>query len=374
MEIENQLENILKSINTEPKNVALAWCIEDQYKDLDSIMKKFITLVSFDPVKSFNIKDYLENNFIPLEIAFKEADNFYKLSETGLKFAKPIAAFALLWAYQNQKSIYKILGGRSYTRFRIIESLFHDKEIKQSDIKRKLMLSLDILVRNVELLSDFGLIDSTNIDYNLGSWKRYSWINEKDPKKFKCETNIRLAKTVAGACFSRCNFDDKTIFSLKEVSDYNRRDVQSILLNLEDKGFIKVDEIGKLKETLLLLTKEGDKFSKDFVKPIRLFFEKSEGVVLDNFEKSKDDEKYRIEISQAIKYYKNYIRDVYKSSQHRIKILRKTLSVNGRLRPQDIKEILGWRFDMVGSYLQDLYVHGEVTRTREGRAVYYQLK
>ena len=390
--LEERLEAILSSVNTEYKSVTLGFLLDDSWKtksDIRNTAESYVNPVTNIIPNANSFKAYCISTFIPIGAVAEERIrgripvSYYKLTEDGKKYGKPIAQFSLRTAADKNLSMYEIFGstnspGKTRSPFNIAKILF---ELEKEDNLRQVDLVNECGLANVNVrqhllrLKNIGFVDYDSVSGEESGWSKYEWIKGKNLENIKPVCKLpTLTKKVANKMkelrISDCN-------ELAKILDYKHpEDISKILSGLEKQGFVKkVKFKGKEfkageKKSEVSITEKGRKFVSEFLEPVYLALEDDFDGIYQEIEIFDDPSLTSYYISRGFSLYKNvcpgYKRKSKEENESRILQILK----NQKLRKKEIDEAFG---KDVAIYLKELVESGEIKKEREGSAVYYSL-
>jgi len=390
--LEERLEAILSSVNTEYKSVTLGFLLEDNWKtsnDIRNAAESYVNPVTNIIPGDTSFKAYCTFTFIPIgavaeeRIRGRNPISYYKLTEDGEKYGKPIAQFSLRTAVDKNLSMYNIFGftashGKTRSPFNTAKILF---ELEKEDNLRRVDLAnecglVDMAVsQHLLRLKNIGFVNYDSISGEESGWSKYEWIKGKNPENIKPVCKLpTLTKRVAN---KMKELEISDCHELAEVLDYKHPgDISRILSGLEKQGFLKKVKfkgrkfkVGK-KESEASITEKGKEFVYEFLEPVS----QALGDDFDGINKEIEifDDPFTTSdyISRGFSLYEEvcpaYKRKSKEDNESRILQILK----NQKLRKKEIDEALGKN---VAIYLRELIERGEIKKEREGNAVYYYL-
>ena len=391
--LEERLEAILSSVNTEYKSVTLGILLDDSWKtgnDIRNAAESYVNPVTNIIPSDTSFKAYCTFTFIPIGAVAEERIkgripvSYYKLTEDGEKYGKPIAQFSLRTAVDYKLSMYEIFGstpspGKTRSPFNTAKILF---ELEKEDNLRRVDLAnecglIDMAVsQHLLRLKNIGFVNYDSVSGEESGWSKYEWIKGKNLENIKPVCKLpTLTKKVANKMkkleISDCN-------ELAEVLDYKHpEDISKILSGLEKQGFVKkVKFKGREfkfgeKQSEASITEKGRKFVYEFLELVcQALGEDDFDGIYQEIEIFDDPSITSDYISRGFSLYKEvcpaYKRKSKEDNESRILQILK----NQKLRRKEINEALG---KDVTIYLRELIKRGEIKKEREGSAVYYSL-
>ena len=392
-DLEERLEAILSSVNTEYKSVTLGFLLDDSWKtsnDIRNAAESYINPVTNIIPSDTSFKAYCTFTFIPIGAVAEERIkgripvSYYKLTEDGEKYGKPIAQFSLRTAVDYKLSMYEIFGstpspGKTRSPFNTAKILFElEKEdnLRRVDLVNECGLTDSIVKQHLLRLKNIGFVNYDSVSGEESGWSKYEWIKGKNLENIKPVCKLpTLTKKVANKMkkleISDCN-------ELAEVLDYKHpEDISKILSGLEKQGFVKkVKFKGREfkfgeKQSEASITEKGRKFVYEFLELVcQALGEDDFDGIYQEIEIFDDPSITSDYISRGFSLYKEvcpvYKRKSKKDNESRILQILK----NQKLRRKEINEALG---KDVTIYLRELIKRGEIKKEREGSAVYYSL-
>lgn len=179
---DDRLNAILSSVNTEPKNITLAFCLDRQPKTQHDLRNDFSYYVDekthWVPVER-SFSNYSRKSFTPIGMVAEEIIRIkgklnptyhWMITDCGEKYGKPISAFSLKYAVDNGESLFKYFGqvpssGESrapFNRVRVLDALNEKKKMKEINLWYELDLNQENVQRHVKKLNEIGLVEYLN--------------------------------------------------------------------------------------------------------------------------------------------------------------------------------------------------------------------
>jgi DNA-binding HxlR family transcriptional regulator len=289
--VEKRLQKVLFSVNTEIKSAVLIHSLDRNYKTGGELRQSLFELLGesvwLPSHKSFS--DYCHEVFYPNGLVvekpilkyqypkrYAEPGLHWRISPAGKKYAKPLAAFSLKYAVDNNKSMYEYLGmtasrGKSrapYNRFRIIE-LVGDGYSREIDLAKTINLCQAGVRDTLLILRHTGFIEFTSVSEKKGQFK-YRWVSGKNPEDVETVCKRKnLTLTVARKLSELGEADYNHL--AKELEYSNPKHISVVLSGLVRQG--TAQRIGPFKsgeiQSQISLTEEGKKLKENYCNPVR---------------------------------------------------------------------------------------------------------
>ncbi len=390
--LEERANSILASVNTEYKSASLGFFLDDKLKTKDDIRNTAEGYV--DPTvnrvpSKETFRKHCTGTFIPIgmvaeeRIKYKGRTNpvsYYKLTEDGEKYGKPIAQLSLKTAVDNNLSMYEIFGptaspGKTRSPLNTAKILFElekEENLRKVDLENRTGLYSSSIKRHLDNLKELGFVDYDSVSLEESGWSKYEWIKEKNPENVKpIHGYTTLTREVANK-MKKIGVSDSN--ELTKILDYkNSGNLSKILSDLEKQGFVKRTKKFKGGEKLseASITEEAKNFLEEFLEPVYGALEGDFKAVYDRIELFDDISNISDYISKGFNLYEKvcpaYKRENKEDTKFRILQL---LENNPGLRVKEIDDMLG---KSAGECLKELVESGEIEKEREGKAVFYSL-
>lgn len=285
---DERLSAILYSVIPEPKAILLGFCLDDILRSSTDLYNRFRKLVveKIWIPRHPTLKEYVRHTLLPSGMVDEEkvssdgdSSTRWKISEAGKKYGKPIAAFTLKWAVDNNISMHSILGSSNsagatsgpFNRIRIIRELELKKGKREADISNALNLNRNVVGEHLRALERISFVKYEHVSPNQRNWSKYIWVKGKnlmsvaeDYVKYDPALSMRVA-----ICMYNLSLEGKT-------ADYRRVDrilnygnpakISGILSGLAKKGYLRhVKYIGGEKHSDARLTQAGNKFKVECI-------------------------------------------------------------------------------------------------------------
>ncbi len=381
--LEKRLARLLASVNTETKNIMLAFCIDAKPKSLSEILQKFNDLVHELPLKNphSTFYSYLNKSLKPSKLIDAEGKKptKYKLSQEGEEYGKKLASFTIEWAVDNNLSIQTILGpahssGNSrspYNRFRILEQLVNHQTLRSVDLIHALGINSNNLRRHLMQLKRAGLINFESADTETKGWAQYSFAYGKDTAKIKPVKNLtKVMKLVAQELEEKKRSMDYN--ELAKYVPFHKSTLSCALAALERQNIVTATFRGGQELSKIALIQKRK--IQEYVNAVREFMVSQEGPVNNSWK--------NLSSSKKQKYYSQKGTDLYysvsssikkKSRKEHKKEIQEILKLHGELRPRQVAEFASSGLELSCLYLREMYKSGIIKQRQKGRAVYYTL-
>lgn len=390
---EKRLENMLYIVNTEPKIITVGFCLEDSVpKTQCHLQKSFLELAEghWTPHPA-SFRAYCEQTLLPAgvaeELIISEGRTTpsigWRLTEEGNKYARPIAAFALKHAVDNNISMCTLLGSINsrgdrrapYNRFLILDSLRDREPKREVDIATNINSDPECIRRHLEKLKNVGLVSYDSVGAESSGWAIYSWIDGRNPEDVEIVGHRKsLTKDIANH-LKRLGKSERN--EIAKLVNYTASSVSNILGGLERQGFIKPDRwIGGHIQSEARITDAGFDFLHNLDRIRNAEGSELEYMenILDEFYSDRDMLAYYV--GKAMELYRNMAAYQKRktASQHEEEILETVRNYQNRNgygpRTGEINKILEFK---LYRYLGDLTRKGKLDRKKKGREVRYTI-
>lgn len=381
---EEQLTRLLASINTETKNVLLAWCLDDTFRGAEELAHRFRTHTESPFTRTTDsLESYINETFEPIGLVARTdlaqaGDNpevLYTLTEAGKTFARQLAAFAIQYAVDNDISMYSLLGPTGSTgntrspmnRFNLLENLSTTaSRIEDHACTGNIAEHIKKLQKNKLLI-----YTSTN-----GKSIIYTWNPDKQPSDVPTYHSTgggnrpALTKKIAQELFDKKTTDAQTLANRLNI---HTTYTSAILHHLARHDYAHAD-FTYAKQSKIIITDRGQHIKDYFILPLRYFIELHEGPVVDAWNDFETNAKRKQEYAQrAIELYKKVSPQLNaKTSDARTAAILSALK-EGPTRPTDLTKKFSLSHGGLNTYLSKLHKTGAVKKTKKGREVYYSL-
>ena len=391
--IDDRVNAILSGINSEYKSATLGFFLNDNWKtksDIRGNAEAYVGLVDRIPSMS-TFRSYCTATFIPIgavaeeRIKYKGRTNpvaYYKLTEDGEKYGKPIAQFSLKTAVDNNLSMYEIFGptaspGETRSPLNIAKILFElEKEdnLREVDLKKKIGLDHKGVHKHLLNLRRLGFVDYESVSPEGPGWSQYEWIKGKDSKDVE---NVERMPTLTKKTANKMQeIGSSNCIELKVLLGYEDSERISVILSgLKKQGFVETAtkfESGK-KYSEASIKEKGRRLVGGFLEPaVYQALEDNFDTVGKGIEIFNDISTSCDYISKGFNLYRGVCPAYKRASkeENKIKILH-MLEDQKKLRTKEIDKKLG---KGSANYLKALIKEREITKERVGPAVYYSLK
>ncbi len=390
--LEKRAEAILSTINTEPKQILLAFCLDDSAKTCSQLRNLFTDFVEpqehWVPIdKTF--EGYSHQTFVPIGMVAEELIQYsgmgepvltWKITEAGKRYGRPSAAFALKYAVEHGISLYSILVSTSspgesrspYNAFRVLSILDKEGVLRETDLSIKIGLNHCNVGSHLQRLKKMGFIyyDSANIEepgFAVYKWKHGKPENAKTVAYYKTLTQ-KIAELI---------YRKKQI-STHEISNVvsNKNDVSRVVSGLVEQGLVKpVKFIGRDIQSEAYILEPGREFVEEFCEPLEYALEHDDFSHIENttrffadFDVARDYAGKGMDLYSKVSPHKSP-RDMEQVQRSAIDFVRKYQNEHG-IGPR-AKEIMK-RCRLHVRYLTPLVGH-QLVKYREGRAVRYEI-
>lgn len=390
---EGKFKRLLPSLNTEPKNITW-YCLGSNLQTQGNLQKEFKRNIEEEEAivpDPNTLKDYCRWTFNPIGLVAEEKIipqgwttpvSHWRLTEDGKKY-KPLAALAIKTANEFGMSMYQVLGSTfsktesraPYNRAKILMELAEEENLRAIDLKKEIGLNSREDIRSGILnLKNIGFVHYESISSEEKDWSKYKWTG-KDEEVKTVSTYPALTREVSEILYKSSRPLDRNEIS-KKLNHKHPTVVSKILSSLEKQGFCERSKFKtgeKLSEASI--TETGLKFLREFLEPTyealedEKILEDIKKEILDEYE---NDPVSRInDFTDATKLYAD-VSPAFKKEPREV-MKGKILDVleENSLRPKEIDRLIG---KYVQHILKDLIEEGKITKKREGKAVYYQLK
>ncbi len=286
---DGRLDKILSCVNTELKSTILTICMDSEPRNANDLRYRFMeTLkdVAWVP-ESANFSEYGRRNLVPSGAAAQlnatsngKRIDFFKITDCGNSYFRPVAAFALQYAVNNGRSMYPLLGrsgSSGSTRSPSVRVSILQSIISGSDRVSDLGLKQGNIHRHLEALNDAGLIVyETKGAGDAEGWAVYEWVDGKEPADLAMHGRHR-----------NCNIKVAQYLCMRGSADY--RDVSNgleigldtvsrALVTLAEAGFATCKFTCKKKTDLKPLG-FGRDFYENFIVPVEKHLADEDSIV-----------------------------------------------------------------------------------------------
>lgn len=385
---DERLAAILSCVNTEPKNIVLAFCLDEDSKtswELKEAFERYVGSGHWAPIHPA-FSGYSHKTFVPVGAVEEEIISspyeipvsHFRLTKAGMRYAKPIAAFALRFAVEHGRSIYEYLGKTSTTgdtrspqnRVKLLEALKEGNK-REVDLVSSTGLGEDNVIRHILALEKLGLVeyDSANPE------ERYVWYRWERGKR---PTDVSAYK-------GRPTLTRKVAEALRRLKKANARmiaeelglrltnDISGVLSHFAKEGFSQRERwTGKEFQSQATLLEDGRAFLDEFVNPTKAALEGKLGP--EEFLDFYDERKAKEYAEAAMDLYEKAspFRKAKSAEIRRYEVLdfiRGKNEIGEVPRAREICEHFWGNF--VIKYLRQLVEEGKLRKEREGPAVRY---
>jgi predicted transcriptional regulator len=390
-DLEGRLASVANAVNTELKTVTLLH-LDDRPADRSEIKVRIRETIGMGYLPSCNVFGNYGNTLhdialVARETVIRDTGDIeyigYSLTEAGKKYGVPIAASALKYVVDNDRSMFSILGQTTshgetrapHNRIRILENLIEKGKLRVIDLCNFLGLRQWSVQTHLRELQKIGFVNYDSVGTHRDKIT-YEWIEGKEPSDAKVvKTFNQLTKKVA-----KYLSDVSGKVSTHEVaeglkirsSDY----VSKILSGLVEEGFVR-REGWKVHEILseIEILDEGRKFIEDWILPTRETL--ANGEALEDLEKIYGQFQNRNIFAENAKgAIESYIKISpginRKSLEIRIEQIRNYLIEHPGSMTEEVAEHLGLSRNTVVRYIRKL--KNEIISKRDRNEVRYFLK
>lgn len=253
--IDDRLNAVLSGVNTEFKSAALGCYLDDKWKtsnEIEIISKNHLYPHTINP-NSGTFKDYCVYTFIPAglvaekRIKYPKGNDvsYFKLTEAGEKYGKPIARLSLKTAVESKRSMYEIFGrtaspGKTNSpsnTAKILDILEKQSNIRETDLTNIVGLNNTGIRKHLLNLKEIGFVDYASVSSEETGWSRYEYISGKDPKK--AAELCRRQKLANDVAYKIRELGISDCGDIAESLGRNTNNISSTLSCLENHGFIR---------------------------------------------------------------------------------------------------------------------------------------
>lgn len=393
---DERLNSVLATVNTEPKNITLAFCIDEQPKTYSDLGNEFIKSVDIEnhwvpSEHTFGV--YSHYTFVPIGMVAEEIIRVkgrlnpvrhWRETKEGKKYGQPIAAFSLKYAVDQNCSLYKNLGSTAstgdlrapFTRSEVLRVLYED-DMELNEIVDKLKIDDSSIQRNIRSLKKAGLIEYDSVSSDIDEWAEYKWVKGK-PNQVKTVGNLAaLTKEVAEFLYK--NKKTNRVEIAKNLDYKHPANISKILVEMEKECFIKPIKWFKEHRSEGKMTHKGKKFFEDYITPVRNALDDKEELnemkdILHDFENNFLDR--RVYCNRAMDLYEKVSPALKRRSKEERK-LDVLFAINWfnkqkkGARPTQIEKKMV--LINVGYYISPLLKDGLIYKKKEGNKAYYFL-
>ncbi|MEK6927710.1 MAG: ArsR family transcriptional regulator [Nanoarchaeota archaeon] len=299
-DLEGRLNAVLNSVNSELKGATLIH-LDEGYSlgaDITARIRRSVPGIKLPRVENFD--SYCKHSLFPIGLVARE--NFvmsggnservgYGLTEAGKKYGQPIAVFSLIYAVDNNYSLFNLLGSthtdgstRSpLNKVKILKFLRKQsgKDISVQNIADGIGLTPVLVWDAVIKLQSGGFLDYDSVgeDRTL----RYDFVSNKSGEVKPVNCLMTLTQQVYGS-IKRRGFGDAQVVS-KEIDYPHSSVVSRVLIGLAEQGFVK--RVGRWTRrqwntgsifSEVGISEKGLKFIDNFIVPVENALSSDEGL------------------------------------------------------------------------------------------------
>lgn len=392
---ELRLEAVLSCVNSELKQVTILM-LDRQPKtagDIRNDLSEMATAIlpTVDTFKGYCRQTLSPIGFLVSQSPVQDLDiaaRYFRLSDAGVRYGQPIAAFSLKYAVDHNMSLYSLFGATSssgdsrgpYNAARILELLFSGAKTI-ADVLEHIGVYRQSIIEHLKRLEAQGILVFDTLNCERGGDKIYSWVDGRLPNEAApISPRLKgLTKTVANWLCLNKEGDWKTISTA--LGCYERSgSICNVLVSLQEQGLAKAPFHAVDKSEILLLDESAPIL--DYIRDVRDSLRDGPKLaemrsVFEEF--SRDSEMFRnyltrgIELYRAISPFLNWVPKKERESEV-LEFIGRYQGENGvGPRPSEICMSLGWTQVTVGKAIRDLHGGGYIVREQTGNSARYGL-
>jgi len=267
-DLEERLKAVLRCMNTELKQATLLTC-ETYPRTYKEISKNLGALTNAKLPKAQSFASYCICTLLPAGLLVHErfgrglgvAHRYFRLSEDGEEYGRPIAAFSLKYAVDHGISLYQLLGQSqstsdsrsSYNRARIVE-LVSVGNTRLKDLMDHLSLMVEDVRQHLRHLKTVGVLTFDSLSPEFKGLKIYTWRSGRLPSEARNVVERgKLTAAVAKWLYENGSGERNQI-----AADLNYKDIQGIsrvLVGLAAQGLADTPFLPHEKSRIVLLEK-----------------------------------------------------------------------------------------------------------------------
>lgn len=380
--IDDRMNAVLSSVNTEFKSAALGFFMTKMWMTADGIRKIADDCAApYKAPSTSSFGEYCVNTFIPNGITEEKTEykkTYHRLTEEGKKYAQPLAQFFLKAAVDtgmSMQEVFGVTGSRGETRSpmnaaTILAEMDKEDNLRLTDLQNKTGLKLGILNDHMVKFNKIGFVDYESLSTEERGQIKMKWAGH----------DIKDIKDV-----DRCNLLTKKVakeMQKLEISDYHtvaenlkkpKTDVSRALSYLEGQGFVaRISDLSFEKKSNVSIKEKGKEFLYNRIYPARRALEFDDfDIVAEEIGIFSDNTVSRRYIQKGLELYRS-VSPAYKKEgkeTNKGKIMQMLRGQQSRKR-----EIDGMLEKNSTTYLKELCDNGDIEKRKEGKAVYYSLK
>jgi len=381
--IDDRMNAVLSSVNTEFKSAVLGCFMDETWKtadDIKQIADEYAAPHKAPSTSSF--RGYCVNTFIPRGIAEEKVEqkgikpiSYFRLTEEGEKYGKPLAQFFLKAAVDTGLSMQKVLGvtgSRGETRSPmnaaiILAELDKEDNLRLIDLQNRTGLKLGILNDHMIKFSKIGFVDYESLSTEERGQVKLKWTGR----------NIEDIKDV-----DRCNLLTRKVakkMQMLEISDYHtvaenlkkpKTDVSRVLSYLEQQEFVaRISDLSFGKKSNVLIKEKGRKFLNNCINPAKQALKYDDfDIIYAEIGVFSDKTVSCRYIQEGFGLYRKVSPAYKKEGKETNKGKIMQMLRGQQLRKREIDEMLGKNST---TYIKELCDNGGIEKWKKGKAVFY---
>lgn len=381
---EERLNAILCAINTEPKSILIAKCLDGNFRGQYDLTRLYREWADWPKGKG-SIGAYCHRTLTPIGLIAEERATIFesplvvelawKLTPEGLEYGPPITGYAIRLACEKNISLHQIFGStasggesRSPGNSASILKLLHHGKRHVADLAEYLNLNHSVVSNHLRKLEEAGLVifDSVNAE---GKWSKYAWLQGKTPEDVPDHKLYPVATQRVAQELSRLGISN--YHEIAEKLKICPSTVSHILAHIADAGFAH-RKWEKRSDTVI--TEMGEDV-------VRFIYDLEEA--LDN---GQSLSKMKEELHQTTPDMTYAAAELYRRVSPRknqktpeewvtgiLDFVDRYTTANGfGPRPTEIAHGIGSNIKSISNYLRPLMESGVLSKERDGPAVRYR--
>ncbi len=391
--LEARLAIVANAVNTELKSATLLH-LDDVPKEASEIKARIRETIGrgyLPDARSFGgYGDTLHDIAVAKKTITRDTGEIeypgYSLTEAGKTHGLPSAVLSLRYAFDNNISMFKILGptlsrgnsGAPYNRIRILRELRNSKYLREADLVETLDLDDPVVRGHLEALAkikfaEFDSVGAKQKGKSKFQWKKGSSLDGIKTVRHQPDLTNRVAKYLAKKAKNDKAFDCHELAEF--LKHRNPEDISTVLCGLEKQGRVRRIfpwKVGKLQSRIKILDR-GRKFHDGWYLPlIEILSDSSLEFFRQEQETFRESEEFSDYIKKGIELYRRVSPVINKKSpEERREEIRSLLRNKPRITTREIANNLGISIVRVQSYLHQL--RKKIRKEKEGNEVRYFL-
>lgn len=357
------------------------------YKNLSSIAR--VELPSAQTFRSYCVDTLVPSGFLIQEQygwGRSCGSHHFRLTQVGIKYGQPLAAFSIKYSVDHNISLYELLGqtqsvGNSiapYNRVRILElvSMGDDRII---DLTDALGLSIEDVRQHLARLSKLGMLTYDSLNFEKKGMKLYRWVEGRFPDEAKTVKQMRRLTHDVAVWLHACRAGERN--QIAEALRYPHvTQISHVLTGLVKQGIVQTPFISQEKSMVALL--ERSQLILDYARAVRNALCDGPSLrEMSNLDKefSRDRTVLACYVDVGIELYRrvsswiNAKPFAIRESQL-LEFIKAFQQHTGEgARPVDVVKSLGWTHGTVTRALRSLVHKGQAAKDRIGPASRYSV-